>query len=238
MEIVPIATKKIYQSIIEQFVNMLKDEKLKVGEKLPSERDLAEKFRVSRPSVREALRAMEMIGLIEIRPGDGVVVTDINIAPFMNAISPLLTKRKNFELELLELRRMFEVRAAELASESITKSKEKQLYVPLNKMKTALENGDKESGAEGDIEFHETIFLITDNYVLEKAAECVVTILEISVKFARSLMLENKQNAQMLLHQHERIFNAIVRGKPQIARKAMEEHLDFVVEFYSSRERS
>jgi GntR family transcriptional repressor for pyruvate dehydrogenase complex len=235
MDIKPIAPKKIYQSIIEQFVNMLKEDQIKVGDKLPSERHLAERFRVSRPSVREALRAMEMIGLIEIRPGDGVFVTDINIAPFMNAISPLMMKRKNFELELLELRRMFEVRAVELASHNITPKKEKLLAKPIEKMRKGLENSDPEAGAEGDIEFHEAIFAITDNYVLEKAAECVVTILEISVKFARSLMLEHKENSRKLFQQHEKIYEAIKAGKPAAARKAMEEHLDFVVEFFSRR---
>jgi GntR family transcriptional repressor for pyruvate dehydrogenase complex len=235
MNIKPIAPKKIYQSIIEQFVNMLKEDEIKVGQKLPSERDLAERFRVSRPSVREALRAMEMIGLIEIRPGDGVFVTEINIAPFMNAISPLMMKRDNFELELLELRHMFEVRAVELASRNINDKKVKLLSESIDKMEKALESGNLEVGAEGDIEFHEAIFSITDNYVLEKAAECVITILEISVKFARSLMLEHKENSIKLLQQHKKIFNAIRQGKPQAARNAMEEHLDFVVEFFSKR---
>jgi GntR family transcriptional repressor for pyruvate dehydrogenase complex len=235
MDIKAIIPKKIYQSIIEQFMIMLKDDKIKVGEKLPSERHLAERFKVSRPSVREALRAMEMIGLIEIRPGDGVIVTDINIAPFINAISPLFMKRKNFELELLELRRMFEVRAVELVSRNITVKKAALLLVPIEKMKKALENGNPEVGAEGDIEFHETIFAITDNYVLQKAAECVVTILEMSVKFTRSLMLEEEENSRKLLQQHIKIFDAIKQGKPQAARKAIEEHLDFVGEFYSHR---
>lgn len=235
MDIKPIEPKKIYQSIIEQFVIMLKDYKIKVGEKLPSERYLAERFRVSRPSVREALRAMEIIGLIEIRPGDGLFVTDINIAPFVNAISPLIMKRKNFALELLELRRMLEVRAVELASRNITAKKATLLSVPIENMKKALEDGDSEAGAEGDIEFHEAIFAITGNYVLEKAAECVVTILEISVKFTRSLMLKKKESFHKLLQQHIQIFEAIKQGKPQVARKAMEEHLDFVIEFYSGQ---
>jgi len=237
MDIKPIAPKKIYQSIIEQFINMLKDETIKIGQKLPSERHLAERFRVSRPSVREALRAMEMIGLIEIRPGDGVFVTDINIAPFMNVISPLIMKHKNFELELLELRHMFEVRAVELASQNTSPKKIKQLQKPIEKMKLGLETNDSELGAEADIEFHETIFSLTDNFMLEKAAECVVTILEMSVKFARPLILQDADNSQRLFEQHKKIFDTISKGNPQAARKAMEEHLDYVVNFYSSKKK-
>lgn len=237
MDIQPIAPKKIYQSIIEQFVNMLKDETITIGQKLPSERDLAERFKVSRPSVREALRAMEMIGLIEIRPGDGVFVSDINIAPFMNAISPLIMKHKNFELELLELRHMFEVRAVELASHNISAKKVKLLQKPVDKMQQAFETKDSKLGAEADIEFHATIFSITDNYMLQKAAECVVTILELSVKFARPIILQDADNAKKLLEQHKSIFKAIGKGDAQAARKAMEEHLNFVVNFYSPQKR-
>lgn len=235
MDIKPIAPKKIYQSIIEQFVNLLKEDKIKVGEKLPSERHLAERFKVSRPSVREALRAMEMIGLIEIRPGDGVFVTDINIAPFMNAISPLFLSRKNFEQELLEMRKILEMRAVELASRNNSAKTVAELQAIVERMKHALDNGDPALGADADIEFHETVFSITDNMVLRKAAECVVTVLEMSVKYARSLMLREKGYAEQLYRQHVQIFEAIRAGNPQAARRSMEEHLDFVLEFFSER---
>lgn len=64
-----IENKKIYQIIIDRIVDMIRTDELKVGEKLPPERELAAKFGVSRPSVREALRVREVIGLLERRPG-------------------------------------------------------------------------------------------------------------------------------------------------------------------------
>ena len=71
MDIKPINMKRIYRSIIEQFVGFIKDGKLVPGQKLPSERTLAGMFNVSRASMREAFSAMEVIGLIEVRPGEG-----------------------------------------------------------------------------------------------------------------------------------------------------------------------
>jgi len=237
MQIGPIAPKRIYQSIIEQFVTLLKEDKIKIGQRLPSERDLAERFRVSRPSVREALRAMEIIGLIEIRQGDGVFVTGFNLAPFLNTISPLLTNRKDFELELIELRRMLELHAAELASDNITGAKTRLLRKPLEKMKKALDDSDAELGSEADIEFHETIFEVTDNFVLKKASECVVTVLEMSVKFARSLMLVEPDTSETLYGQHVGIFEAISQGNREQARKRMDEHLGYVVDFYKKKKK-
>jgi len=235
LDIDPVAKKKVYQSIVEQFVNMLKEDRIKIGQKLPPERDLAEKFKVSRPSLREALRALEMIGLVEIRQGGGVFVTEVNIAPFINAISPLFMKIKNYELELLELRRILELRAVELASQNITDQKVKLLQKSIENMRTAMKRDDFELGAMADIEFHETIFSITDNYVLSKAAECVVTILEMSVKYARLLILQDADNSLKLFQQHMKIFGAIRDRKPRVARAAMEKHLDFVVDFYTTK---
>lgn len=110
MKVKPIVKKRVYQEIISQFVEMLREDRIKVGERLPSERSLADMFQVSRPSVREALRVMETIGIIETRPGGGAFVTDLNLAPFINTFAPLITRREGFEMELLDLRELLEVK--------------------------------------------------------------------------------------------------------------------------------
>ena len=108
--------KRIYQNIIEQFVYLVKEGKLKVGDKLPSERTLAEMFNVSRASVREAFSAMEIIGLIEVRKGEGTYVSNLNISPFINTIAPLFINNENMETDLLEFRKLIEVEAVKLAA--------------------------------------------------------------------------------------------------------------------------
>lgn len=227
MDIVPINQKRIYQSIIEQFVGLVKAGKLHIGEKMPPERTLAEMFNVSRASIREALRALEIIGLIEVRPGEGSFVTELNIAPFINAITPLLIKDESLEQDLLDFRKILELSAVELAA--IRGKSTVELLESLAKMKTAIDHDDINAGAEADILFHKSIFLLSQNFILQKASECIATILESSVRFNREKILANNHNANELYHQHLGIYEAIKLRRPELAKNRMEQHLNFVL---------
>lgn len=119
MPIEPVAHRRVSRSIIDQLVRMLASGELSPGDKLPSERDLAERFRLSRPSVREALRMMEIMGLIETRPGGGSYATDLNLVPFLNILSPLFLRNQDYEKELLEFRIVLELRAVESAARNL-----------------------------------------------------------------------------------------------------------------------
>ena len=147
MEVKPIVTKRVYQEIIAQFVEMIRLDQIKTGEKLPAERILAEMFHVSRPSVREALRAMETIGLIEIRAGGGAYVTDLNLAPFINTFAPLFLKREGFELELLDLREILEEKSAALAADNCSEDCLVELENALKQMQRAISNKNSRDGA-------------------------------------------------------------------------------------------
>ncbi|HHV95863.1 MAG TPA: FadR family transcriptional regulator [Clostridiaceae bacterium] len=225
-DINPINTKKIYQYIIEKFIDMIKEGKLKTGERLPSERTLAEMFNVSRTSIREALRAMEIIGILEVRQGEGSYITDLNIAPFINTIAPLFVKNESLETDLLDFRKLLEVEAVKLAA---TRTNGIELLEKhLKSMREALEKDDISLGAEADIQFHKSIFALTGNVVLIKAAEFTAYILESSVRFNRAKILENSENSKVLYEQHKKIYEAIKQGNPVLAAEIMEKHLDFV----------
>lgn len=228
MEIVPISQKRIYQSIIEQFVGLVKTGKLQIGEKIPPERSLAEMFNVSRASIREGLRVLEIIGLVEVRPGEGSFVTELKIAPFINAVTPLLISNESMERDLLDFRKILELRAVELAATRAETTKE--LLTSLEKMKTAIDHDDLNAGAEADILFHKSIFLMSRNFILQKASECIATILESSVRFNRGKILANNHNANELYNQHFGIYEAIKLRHPELAKKRMEQHLNFVLE--------
>jgi GntR family transcriptional repressor for pyruvate dehydrogenase complex len=230
MEINPINSKRIYQSVIEQFVGLLKTGKVKPGDKLPPERTLAEQFRVSRASIREAFSAMEIIGLIEVRPGDGSFVTDLNIAPFLNTIAPLFVKSETMETELLEFRKLLEMEAVELAALKADVAGVKSLEDCLDRMKTAIDRNDPVAGAEEDIAFHTRLFALTDNFILIKAAACVASLVASSVRFNREKILVNPDNARELYRQHVAICEAIGAHRPQTAKELMEKHLGFVRE--------
>ena len=227
-----IENKKIYQVIIERIIDLIRTDELRVGEKLPPERELAAKFGVSRPSVREALRVMEVMGLLDRRPGGGSVVTDVNIGGLLNMVAPIFLKREGLAIELVELRYLLETRAAELAASNITDSRAKQLNACIGRMSAAQSKGDAEAEVRADIDFHQSIFSFTDNYALRQAATFVTDLLENSVRFGRRVVLEGGYGDRQLLDQHRRIYESIVAGEPEQARKAMEAHMNLVVEYY------
>ena len=232
MDINPISMKRIYQSVIEQFIGLIREGKLKVGDKLPPERALAEMFNVSRASIREAFSAMEIIGLIEVRPGDGSFVTNLNIAPFINTIAPLFVKTDEMEDELLEFRKMLELEAAKLAAGKGKPEEITLLEGPIHSMKVAIEKKDVNMGADADIQFHKILFGLSNNYILTKSAEYIGHILESSVKFNRAKILKDSENSKVLYEQHKEIYEAIRNNDVQAAVEFMNKHLDFVKQIY------
>ncbi|MFO8063103.1 MAG: FadR/GntR family transcriptional regulator [Spirochaetota bacterium] len=235
MEIKPVETKRVYQVIIEQIIGLIRDDELHVGEKLPPERELAERFHVSRPSVREALRVMEVMGVLERKPGGGSIVTDLNIGHFLNMVSPIFLKRTGLAIELVELRYLLESKAAELAAENITEEGAAALRNCAEKMSVAHEEKDTEKEAQADIEFHEVVFSLTENYVLQSAAKFVTDLLEQSVRFGRKVILDGGFDSRRLLQQHIDIIEGIAGGEPKRARRAMESHMELVIDFYLNR---
>jgi GntR family transcriptional repressor for pyruvate dehydrogenase complex len=232
MNIKPIVPKRISQSIIEQFILFIVNDDLKAGDRLPAERELSLRFQVSRPSLREALRVLEAIGLVEIRPGGGTFVSDLNITPFLSIIAPLFVRRKGYEVEFLELRIMLELKAAEMAARSLRTDKEALLLPPVLRMKDAFLSGDSENGVRADIEFHRAIFHIAESYLLQKAAEFVVATLEFSVSHSRKIILERAGSTEELYLQHQSIYEAIRDGDPDKAKALMESHLRYALGFY------
>lgn len=233
MNIKPITTKRIYQEIIERFVEFICREEIKVGDKLPSERELSERFRVSRPSVREALRVMQTIGLVEIRAGGGVHMTDFNIGPFLDLFSPLFLKNKTFGLDLLELRQILEVRAAELAAQNVNPSNIGKLTEIITAMEKATRESNLEQGVATDISFHKQILELTNNIVLIKASELVNTLMEISIKDARALVLERAESPLQLFQDHKAIYDAISSKNQDLAAASMKSHLSVVRKVYN-----
>lgn len=232
MNIEPVVPKRVSQAVVEQFVRFIVNDDIKAGERLPSERDLAARFRVSRPSLREALRVLEAIGLVEIRPGGGTFVSDLNITPFLSVIAPLFVRRKGYEAEFLELRIMLELKAAEMAARSNRTDKDALLLPPVRSMNEAAVSADPEAGVRADIEFHRAVFDLADSYLLQKTAEFVVITLEYTISHSRKMILERVGSTEELYLQHRAIYEAIRDGDAAAAKARMESHLRYALGFY------
>ena len=224
----PIATRKIYQYILEQFVHLVSTGVLKPGDKIPSERELAESFKVSRPSVREALRVLEIIGLIDIQPGGGAYLKEMELGPFISVVAPLMFSRDRFDLELLEFRELIEIRAIELLPNPLSAEALEPMGRAIGEMRRALQDNDVEAGALADIQFHRSLLLASNSFILQKVLELVVSLFEHAVRGGRSVVLEKQEDAAQLLHDHERIYRELASGNTDQAKKLLSSHLMMV----------
>jgi len=158
-----VQTKKVYMEIVEQIQKLIKDGRLKPGDKLPPERILAKKLGVSRPPLREALSALEILGIIESRGGKGNIIRD--------SFDPDALKQRFRELEqeespfeILEARKMIEMQITALAAKKATEEDIAAIQGSLEKMKNVFPNISKVM--EFDREFHLNIAKAAHNSVL------------------------------------------------------------------------
>jgi GntR family transcriptional repressor for pyruvate dehydrogenase complex len=231
----PVAQRKIYQSILEQFVRMVSSGELKPGDKIPSERELAVAFNVSRPSVREALRVLEIIGLIDVQSGGGAYLKEMELGPFISVVAPLLFSRDNFDLELLEFRETIEVRATELLAHTMTETDLNHMKTALEAMEQAVAMNDPETGAMADIAFHRSLLEASRSYILQKVMELVVSLFEHAVRGGRSIVLERHEDARQLYIDHLNIYTALYERDFSKAKALVTSHLQMVRQLYGKR---
>jgi GntR family transcriptional repressor for pyruvate dehydrogenase complex len=141
---------RIYEEVVNQIHDLIQDGRLKPGAQLPSERELAETFKVSRASVREALRALEAEGLVTSRTGMGTFVAELPLEPLVAALAAVLSKKKGALADIFEMRRLIEPQIASLAAERATQTDIKWMNQILDKQ--AKEVGDGAPGVEASLQ--------------------------------------------------------------------------------------
>src|ERR671937_235572 len=140
MDLAPVKSTRIYEEIVRQIKQMIAEGRLTSGDQLPPERDLAEKFVVSRTSVREALRALESVGLVQIRPGEGTFVREVSVEALIEPLALVMVSQREAIGELFEARRLIEPALAALAARRATPEE-------LHEMDRILEEQAKEVAA-------------------------------------------------------------------------------------------
>ncbi|MEA4902399.1 FadR/GntR family transcriptional regulator [Desulfitobacterium sp.] len=223
MELKPIKTRKIYEEIVERIREFITSGELQPGDRLPSERDMAERLQVSRASVREAFSALEMLGLLEIRTGEGTYIRQVNIESVMSSLTWVLYMEKDAVLELLEVRKILEVQVAALAAqranpEDLQNIEEalKQMYQDLQKVRL---------GEHADERFHFAIAQATHNKILIHLMSALSDTMERTLKVSRSKLYEGKDMPERLYKEHALIYEAIRQQEPSEASERMFAHL-------------
>ncbi len=227
MELTPIRSKRLYYEIIERIRQLIAGGELKPGDKLLPEREWAERLQVSRASVREAIRALEMLGVVEIKPGEGTFVRDTNTDEIIRPLAMFLAVEKNSLLEMFEVRRIFETATASLAAERASEEEIGQIKLFLEKMKERLNVQDSEKGEEYDTAFHYAVAEATHNGLFIKLFRTVSEEFSRSISAARRQLYHAADNPQKIIDQHTRVYEAIKSHDPARAAKSMLEHLTY-----------
>lgn len=211
---------RLYEIIIQRLKNMILEGKIKVGDKLPSERELAEMFQVSRVPVREALKVMEFMEIIQYIPGDGIYLKSININDLLSKIDFMFETSTDIISDLFEARQAIELKAVELAAIKRTDADLQVMRKSIDEMEADINNGG--DGIEAATSFHTAISKASKNKVIARINDLLVILTEVS----REKSLKRGGIAPMALVYHKRIFEMIQEQNPQAARLTMKEHLE------------
>ena len=223
----PIKNKKVYQHVIEQVQVMVMDGTLKKGDKLPAERELAEALGVSRTSVREALRALEIIGTIESRQGEGNFIATNMEKSLFEPLSVMFKLNQGRSEDILELRIIIELEAARLAAERI---EEKDMETLDELIQALAKAKDENESVIIDKEIHYKIAEITGNYLIISVLNAISTLMESFIKEARVRIINWAKERNLLLQQHQEICASIIAKDPVRAIRAMNAHFQTVIE--------
>lgn len=212
--------KGIYHRVESEIIRLITNENIGPDERLPSERALAQKFKVSRNTIREAIRTLVEKGILTCRRGAGSFVT-AGAAELITAQIKEEMGKKQFHLaEIFEVRKMLEPAVAAKASKKIKKSDLVVLTHILDQQQAALEKGT--DPVAFDTLFHEALVNSTGNKVLCSVYQTLTELL------AESRAFQPPQRARVSVESHKRILEAVKSGDEDGAFKAMADHMDKV----------
>jgi GntR family transcriptional repressor for pyruvate dehydrogenase complex len=192
---------------------------IKPGDRIPSERKLAEALGVGRSVVREALKSLALLGLIEVRQGNGTFLKRADSDLLPEAIEWGLLLGEKRVKDLIEARRHLEVLLAGLAAERRTESDIEALKTELRRMEKAGRNSERV--IEADVEFHVHVWSAAGNAVLQQTLTSIRSLLQVWIR----RVYRAETDSRRTVSEHVPIFEAIKRGDPEAARTAMAAHM-------------
>lgn len=217
----PIERRKVYELVADRLLEEIAARRLKPGDPIPAERQLAETLSVGRSSIREALRMLESRGLI-VSVGHGA----FTVAEYGNPLNvslALLVEMSDGDLhELFEVRRVLEVEMAGLAAERRTEADIDRMRAAIDAMDAGIDSADRYIA--GDLEFHQAVVAATGNRIARSMMEAIRDVL----RRALHSVYRIPGSPQKSLQQHREILEAVVAGRPDVARELVREHIERV----------
>lgn len=215
---------KLHEQIVVQIQDTIGKGRLKPGDRLPAERELAKLFNVSRHCVREAIRILEQKGIVRSQIGSGTIVVQEDEPTIIDVLSSAIHRKKSKLAEIFVFRRLIEPQIASLSAQNATPADIEELEQILARQR-AQETSTKEFGLN-DQKFHLILARATGNATLLQ----VVQLLSKLLSQSRDQYLQNAKRRRLSLDGHDKILNAVKKRNSAKAREAMEAHLCIVEE--------
>ena len=216
----PIRRVKLYEEVAARIRGLIASGELGAGQALPSERKLAEQFKVGRAVIREAIRQLEVSGLVESRHGGGNYVREVTVEHLVAPIASVLNGMVPLLEELMAARLFFEPQIARAAAAQATPEDLRRLEDVIRRQEERVASG--HSGAEEDAEFHDLLASATHNTVVERVMEVIDGLLEDS----QARLFRSVERSEISLEGNRRILEAVVRHDQEAAQEAMVKHLE------------
>ncbi|WP_082676468.1 FadR/GntR family transcriptional regulator [Shouchella shacheensis] len=217
-----IERKKVSMQVFDQIKKMIKEEKLKPGDRLPPESHFTELFGVSRTPIREALSVLEASGLIASKQGGGSVIQSIQASNLMEEMHFEFLDPQDV-IHLLETRIVLESGAAYYAADR--RSEEDLIAIMKAYQGVIAQQTQGEVGHKEDVAFHQSIVKAAHNPVLEQSMQSVSTLYEKAVEYSLAKNIGWEEKRTQVHSEHESIMHFIENKRPDDAFTAMKNHL-------------
>jgi GntR family transcriptional repressor for pyruvate dehydrogenase complex len=224
----PVTSEKLSQAVVRQIEKLILHGILHPSERLPSERELAERLQVSRPSLRDAIAELQEMGLLATKPGAGIYVADVLGSAFSPALIQLFARHDAAVFDYISFRRDMEGLAAERAAKQASVTDLEVVQAIFTKMETAHTKKNAQEEAQLDAQFHMAIIEASHNVVMLHMMRSMYDLLRGGVFYNRQVMFSQRTSRSALLEQHRSINTALQDRDPDAARTAVEMHLDYV----------
>ena len=226
IEIKPIRKETLPEKIISEIKSLIESGQVAHGTRLPSEREFSRMLGVSRPSLREALKVLSVLGIIEHRHGEGTFLTEDRDNWPIEPFSVFFSIKKGALIDIYEARQGLEVKAAALAAERRTKEDLQKMTRAINKMKQSV--GEVAMFLAHDLEFHRSLVSSTKNPVLIDLLEKIYKIHFETRDLLYATADNYEVNTQSDLEKHVQLLTHIAEGNAAAASQNIQDHLEEV----------
>ena len=221
-----IGEERAFDGILKQIIENIQTGNLKAGAALPAERTMAETMGVSRPAVREVLRALELLGIVKSVPGGGNYITENLDTWLIGPLSILFRLNNGYLRQNQQLRAALERETALLAAKKCTPLDAAELWMILARLDAAE---DEKTRGKLDQELHQKIARIADNPMLYSVLSAADQLTENIIEGTRDYIMKKNQSASVVDEQHHKLVEALING--HVAELTMSQHMETIEQY-------